>query len=675
MNTNKNTLDLRNIFLSIDQIEHFIETFLDATDDMVVVFDTDLRIMVLNKSCENNFGVVNAEAKGKYLFDIFPYVQGSQSHMDLLKAFRGETVSNGSRKSVDNKFYVQNKLIPLKTSGGEVYAVMAIAKDVSFENNTNTVINNAKKKIAEQDDVLIDKKKFVDSILNASVDVIMLINSERELIALNKFATHILEPFSTDLLGKKMEEILPHIKNTEAWDKFYEALSGKKVAIKEYKSLVNEKYWEINFSPIKNNQVIEAVMVICHDVTDVIKTKRDLENSNTASNKIIEELRSSEDRYHRMVEEVQDYAIILLDANGVIQNWNKGAERIKGYKAGEIIGKSFTAFYTDEDRKNNLPMQLLDMAKKEGKALHEGWRVKKEGKLFWGSISLTALHDNENKLIGFSKVTRDLTLQKIANDNQQKQAYILIEKNRMLEKLNKELQSFAYVASHDLQEPLRKIQFFSNLIVQKETEHLSDTGKDHFRRMQEAAKRMQTLIEDLLSFSRTNDGEKIFVKTDLKKIVDEVIYEMREAINEKSAKIIISDIMEVEVVPFQFRQLIQNLLSNSLKFSKQDDTVVIKITAEEVIGAESVDITLKHDIKYCKLTIADNGIGFEEQYNQRIFELFQRLHGKHEYKGTGIGLAICKKIVENHNGFIMAKSEPASGASFVIYLPLIQPRT
>ncbi|MEO7264437.1 MAG: PAS domain S-box protein [Ferruginibacter sp.] len=666
-------MDLINIFHTQEQRDDFTLRLLEATGEMIVIFDKNLNILLLNESCEKNFNIKDEAARGKNLFEIFPHVKGSQSHQDLLKALAGETIRNGSKKSSDNKFYIENKLVPLKSAEGEVIAVMAIARNITQQVDSDTAILEAHKKITDQNEVLLDRNNFVEAILNESVDAIMVVNKERELISLNNYGREILKPFTTELLGKKMEEILPHIKNTIAWDKFYEALDGNKAVIKEYKSLVNEKYWEINFSPLTKFNTIYAVLVICHDITGIILAKKQIEHSNRLLKNSIEELRVSEERYHKMVEDVQDYAIILLDAEGNIQNWNKGAEKIKGYPAAEIIGKSFTLFYTAEDQKNKLPIKLLDNARTEGKAAHEGWRVRKGGELFWGSVVITALKDKEKSLIGFSKVTRDLTAKKIADDNLRKQAEILVQKNADLEKLNKELQSFAYVASHDLQEPLRKIQFFGNLIVQKEADNLSETGKDYFRRMQEASKRMQLLIEDLLSFSRTNDGERVFERMNLNKIVNEVIFEMRESINEKSAKIIVGEMVEIEIIPFQFRQLIQNLISNALKFSIKVGSPQIEIFTSAVKISDLPTAMPTKNLEYIKLTVKDNGIGFEPEYKERIFDIFQRLHGKHEYKGTGIGLAICKKIAENHNGLIMAEGIPGEGASFILYLPTQQP--
>ncbi|MDR7371345.1 PAS domain S-box protein [Flavobacterium aquidurense] len=382
-----------------------------------------------------------------------------------------------------------------------------------------------------------------------------------------------------------------------------------------------------------------------------------------------ESLQKSEERYHLMVEEVQDYAILYLDHRGIVENWNLGAEKIKGYKAEEIIGKDFSTFYTEEDKKSGLPKKLLNLAIDTGKATQEGWRVRKDGTLFWASVVITAVHNKKNQIIGFSKVTHDLTEKKKADDKLKLNALELEQKNTELQKMNQELQSFAYISSHDLQEPLRKIQTFASLIMDKEFENLSDSGKDKFQRMQNAAQRMQTLINDLLSYSRTNVQERIFEKTDLSKIIDEVKDDLKEELEQKHATVVNLESCEVNIIPFQFRQLLYNLISNSLKFSYPDIPPRIEIKSDILKGEDLDNDKLKKDINYCHITISDNGIGFEQQYSAKIFEVFQRLHGKIEYNGTGIGLAIVKKIVENHNGFITATGEKNKGATFDIYIP------
>jgi PAS domain S-box-containing protein len=382
-----------------------------------------------------------------------------------------------------------------------------------------------------------------------------------------------------------------------------------------------------------------------------------------------ESLAKSEERYHLMVEEVEDYAILYLNRNGIIENWNKGAEKIKGYRADEIIGKSFSIFYPEQERKDRLPETLLQQAVTNGKAIHEGWRVRKNGSLFWASVAITAVHDAQKNVIGFSKVTHDLTEKKAADDKLKANAEQLDQKNKDLEKMNAELQSFAYVSSHDLQEPLRKIQTFASRILSKEIQTLSENGKDYFRRMQEAAGRMQTLIQDLLAYSRTNSTDRAFEYIDLADIVNEVKSDIKETHTEKDAVIEVGAMCKVNIIPFQFRQLLYNLIGNAIKFSRQGITPHIIIQSEMVQGNTVKNLSLMPQKKYCHISVSDNGIGFDPQYKQRIFEVFQRLHNKEEYSGTGIGLAIVKKIVENHHGVITATSELNKGATFDIYIP------
>ena len=382
-------------------------------------------------------------------------------------------------------------------------------------------------------------------------------------------------------------------------------------------------------------------------------------------------LRQSEERYQRMVAEVEDYVIILLDEKGNIQNWNKGAEKIKGYSAHEVIGKHFSIFYSDVDRQQGIPQKMLEKAGKFGKAVHEGWRQRKDRTFFWGSVVMTAIHNDDGDVIGFTKVTRDLTEKKAAEDKLLATSQALEQKNRELERTNEELSSFAYISSHDLQEPLRKIQTFSDRIQEMEYRNLSEKRKDYFKRKQDGASRMQKLIRDILAYSRTTTSEMIFEPTDLNDLLSQAQIELEVIIHDKKAVIESAPLPVLKVVPFQIQQMFNNLLSNALKFSKAHlpPHVVIK---SEIVDGKSLHEHFPPPVKeYVHLTFTDNGIGFEPEYRAKIFEVFQRLHSKSEYEGTGIGLAICKKIVENHNGFINAEGLPDRGATFHIYLPII----
>lgn len=300
---------------------------------------------------------------------------------------------------------------------------------------------------------------------------------------------------------------------------------------------------------------------VTRDLTEKKIADDELQSSRAELQKRNEALRKSEEQYHKMISEVKDYAIILLNEQGDIQNWNVGAEQIKGYSAAEIIGKNFNIFYTPEDRENKFPEQLLNQAKKTGQALHEGWRVRKDSSKFWGSIVITALHAEDGSVMGFSKVTRDLTEKKHAED---KMREYLME----LEAQNKELEQFAYVASHDLQEPLRKIQMFTNIISLNF--HHEIMARSYIEKINTSAQRMSDLIKSILNYSRLSDGVAVMVDIDPNEILNAVLVDFELLIQEKNATITRDYLPTISAIPLQLNQLFANLMGNALKFSHKN---------------------------------------------------------------------------------------------------------
>ncbi|NRT15924.1 hypothetical protein HNP99_002284 [Flavobacterium sp. 28A] len=251
---------------------------------------------------------------------------------------------------------------------------------------------------------------------------------------------------------------------------------------------------------------------------------------------------------------------------------------------------------------------------------------------------------------------------------QYKKTLELEENNKELKSINEELESFNNIVSHDLQEPLHKIQMFISRIEVNEMDLISDQGKVYFSKIKLSANKMQTLLIDLVNYSRTIKGDKVFELTDLNQIVHQVIDDLSFNIEEKNAVIDLAVLPIIKVIPFQIEQLFINLISNSLKYSKDDVIPVISIFEEEIFANEIYENKIITNEEYCKIVISDNGIGFKQEYANKIFNLFYRLEKDVKYSGTGLGLAICKRIVENHDGFIQVNSEPNNGSQFALFI-------
>jgi light-regulated signal transduction histidine kinase (bacteriophytochrome) len=265
--------------------------------------------------------------------------------------------------------------------------------------------------------------------------------------------------------------------------------------------------------------------------------------------------------------------------------------------------------------------------------------------------------------VGFSKVTRDLTERKKAEDK-------LIEYTNQLEFQNRELEQFAYAASHDMKEPLRKINFYNSYVVENAGQLLDERSREYLNRSSGAAKRMSQLIEDILAYTKITSAAESFEETDLNEIVEEIAFSHRDTLEEKEVTIEVEGLPTMQVVPFQFRQLMDNLITNAVKYRHPDRKCIIKITSELVKGSElKTKEVVDPRLQYHKISVIDNGLGFNQNYAEKIFEIFQRLNHQSGNKGSGIGLALCKRIVQNHHGFIVASGIEDEGARFDIYLP------
>ncbi|MEO7991835.1 MAG: ATP-binding protein [Chryseolinea sp.] len=294
-------------------------------------------------------------------------------------------------------------------------------------------------------------------------------------------------------------------------------------------------------------------------------------------------------------------------------------------------------------------------------AFQIGEKEKRAAELIIANVEL----DFQNKEKGKRAAELIVANEELAFQNKEKE-----KRAAELINLNEGLEAFSYVSSHDLQEPLRKIQILSSRLLDIEKDTLSIKAKEYLVRMQSAASRMRSLINDLLEFSKLNITERKFEETDLTKIIEEVKYELKEVMDERNVTIEATNLCTLKIIPFQFRQIMHNLIGNALKFSKPGVSPHITITSSIGLGLKFNEPKLSPQVNYCHIAISDNGIGFDPEHKDRIFEVFQRLHGMAQYAGTGIGLAIVKRAVDNHNGFITATGALDKGATFNIYIPV-----
>jgi len=364
--------------------------------------------------------------------------------------------------------------------------------------------------------------------------------------------------------------------------------------------------------------------------------------------KIERELHRSEERFRLMVSGVKEYAILMLDLEGCVVNWNAGAERIKGYRSEEIIGRHFSRFYPEEDIERRKPERELKLAAEQGQFEDEGWRIRKDGSRFWANVVITALRDASGRLQGFSKVTRDLTERRRAEEETKRQ-------NAQLEAANKELDAFSYSVAHDLRAPLRAIDGFSLALLQDFQDQIPAEGTKYLQRIRAGALRMAQLIEDLLKLARISRHEIVRNDVDLSGAAKDVASQLQASDPDRLVRFLIASGLVVSGDRNLLRILLENLMGNAWKFTSRQPQAEIQLG---VRNGEAERI----------LFIRDNGPGFDMEHAGKLFGVFHRLHRDSEFPGTGVGLATVQRIVHRHGGRIWAEAAVGKGATFYFVL-------
>ncbi len=372
--------------------------------------------------------------------------------------------------------------------------------------------------------------------------------------------------------------------------------------------------------------------------------------------------RIPEEHFRKAVESIRDYAIYMLDPEGRIISWNDGAERIKGYTADEVLGKPSSMFYTHADTAAGLPEKHLSEAAERSQIEEEGWRIRKDGKRHWAGVLTTAIYNDDGSLLGFSKVVRDLTRRHESEQERQRLLTELARSNSELTARTEALEAFTYSVSHDLREPLRTIKAFSQFL-QEDGAFLDEESGDHLKRIVDAAGRLQIMIDQLLTYSGLGVAPKVVTSLNLNKLLDDITESLTFAIEMHNADLVIANgLPNIAGERTRLEQVFQNLISNGLKFNRSQKP--------------RIEVGL-HSIANGRATVfvRDNGIGMDAESLPRIFGMFERLHPRDEFEGTGAGLAIVKRSIESMGGSISVESVPEEGTTFYITLPLAAANT
>jgi PAS domain S-box-containing protein len=349
------------------------------------------------------------------------------------------------------------------------------------------------------------------------------------------------------------------------------------------------------------------------------------------------------DLYRHQVREITEYAMFTLDPNGILQSWNAGVERLLGYSEQEWIGQPASIIFTPAEKAMEVCEAEMRKAQDSGSATDIRWHRRKDGTEFFANGFMNAIRDDAGALLGYVKIMSDETARKQLQDS--------------LSESNAALEQFAYVASHDLQEPLRTMSSYAELLTRKYTGKFDAEADRFLGFIVNASQRMSTLIQDLLEYARATTEEERPTSVALDEDLEAALTHLTQAIEESGASITHDPMPTIAVDRGQMVRLFQNLIGNALKYRKPDQIPQIHITAEQMNREWTI-------------AIRDNGIGFDPQYASTIFAPFKRLHQPDAFPGTGVGLAISRRIVEAHGGRIWAESRPGEGAIFRFTLPL-----
>jgi PAS domain S-box-containing protein len=679
LTTTNQELQTRNDLLN--ESYDFAEAVIATMHNPMIVLDKNLRVKSANKTFYTIFEVNEEETEGVLLYDLgnrqwnIPRLRELLENILPKNAYFYDFEITHTFPAIGEKIMLLNASRIVQKANHEELILLAIS-DVTEVRRKALELQAKENEIlllqidAEQNlrKIIEDSEKRYNMMLMQSPFAFAVLKGEDMVVTIANDSIKRMWDKGDTIEGKPLTKVLPELKGQEFPDLLHKVYTsgipymGNETLVRlKRNGKLEEVYFTYVYQPYREaDETISGVTIIAIEVTPEAEFHK--------------QMKLSEENF-RQLAELLPQKISQADAKGNTFFYNQNWLSYTGISLEELQREGWEKILH--------PDELVEVTKRWQKCIKTGSNfemevrlLNTEGKYKWHLSRAIAMKDDRGNIIKWIGASAEIQKQveqrtelERAVENRTNQ---LMQANRELVNMNKELEAFTYISSHDLQEPLRKIQTLASRILEKENEKLSDSGKNYFRLMQQSAERMRQLIQDLLTFSRITAAERKFENTDLSTLIEEVKKEFKETIAAKQAVIIVEEICDVHVFTFQFRQLMQNLLSNALKFSKPNIQPHIIIRSRNIKYSKDNTVNLPGRKEFCHISITDNGIGFEKEFSEKIFEVFQKLHGKDEYAGAGIGLAIVKKIVDNHNGIITAISEVNVGTTFNIYIPVSQ---